>query len=74
MLTDVAEKMVLPQNEDGSKAKGNAAGGQQARLGASSHPPSIAGLGCAEGGRTPRVGTDGLTENVLFSLEIKCLF
>lgn len=30
--------------------------------------------GCAEGGRTPRVGTDGLTENVLFSLEIKCLF
>lgn len=47
VLTDVAEKMVLPQNEDGSKAKGNAAGGQQARLGASSHPPSIAGLGCA---------------------------
>lgn len=41
VLTDVAEKMVLPQNEDGSKAKGNAAGGQQARLGASSHPPSI---------------------------------
>lgn len=30
VLTDVAEKMVLPQNEDGSKAKGNAAGGQQA--------------------------------------------
>ncbi|POI19294.1 hypothetical protein CIB84_016961, partial [Bambusicola thoracicus] len=39
VLTDVAEKMVLPQNEDGSKAKGNPAGGQQARLGASSHPP-----------------------------------
>ncbi|XP_052561164.1 dual specificity calcium/calmodulin-dependent 3',5'-cyclic nucleotide phosphodiesterase 1B isoform X2 [Tympanuchus pallidicinctus] len=30
VLTDVAEKMVLPQNEDGSKAKGNPAGGQQA--------------------------------------------
>ncbi|XP_021237409.1 calcium/calmodulin-dependent 3',5'-cyclic nucleotide phosphodiesterase 1B [Numida meleagris] len=30
VLTDVAEKMVLPQNEDGSKAKGNPGGGQQA--------------------------------------------
>lgn len=29
VLTDVAEKMVLPQNEDSSKAKGNPTGGQQ---------------------------------------------
>uniref|UniRef100_A0A8B9P3S1 Phosphodiesterase n=1 Tax=Apteryx owenii TaxID=8824 RepID=A0A8B9P3S1_APTOW len=33
VLTDVAEKMVLPLVEDGSKAKGNPAASQQARLG-----------------------------------------
>lgn len=31
VLTDVAEKMVLPVAEDGTKAKGNPVAGQQAR-------------------------------------------
>jgi len=51
--------------------------GREPGAGAAAGEEVSAGLGmrgCAEGGRTPRVGTDGLTENVLFSLEIKCLF
>lgn len=46
VLTDVAERMVLPLPEDGTKAKGNPAGSQQPRL-ASASPQGGGGGGCS---------------------------
>uniref|UniRef100_A0A8C3BPL7 Phosphodiesterase n=1 Tax=Cairina moschata TaxID=8855 RepID=A0A8C3BPL7_CAIMO len=44
VLTDVAEKMVLPPAEDGSKAKGNPVASQQARWG-TTNPPQLLATG-----------------------------
>lgn len=51
--------------------------GREPGAGAAAGEEVSAGLGmrgCAEGGRTPRVGTDGLTENVLFPLKLSVFF